>query len=101
MASTGPGPALKDALERKRSYKEHRDFLQSFQNYREVRGQCEEEGVSDGWVSLQGLEELNRQIRLFKQNYLVVEVESLLLDTATKLERMVRHGNAVSLAKEV
>lgn len=44
----------------------------------------------------QGLEELNRQIRLFKQNYLVVEVESLLLDTATKLERMVRLGNTVS-----
>lgn len=35
MANTGP--AVKDALERKRSYKEHREFLQSFQNYREVR----------------------------------------------------------------
>lgn len=31
-------PALKDALERKRSYKEHWEFLQMFQNYREVRG---------------------------------------------------------------
>lgn len=30
-------PGLKDALGRKRTYKEHRDFLQSFQNYREVR----------------------------------------------------------------
>jgi len=41
------------------------------------------------------MEELHRQIRQFKQNYLVVEVESLLLDTAMKLEGMVRQGNTV------
>lgn len=46
-------------------------------------------------LCLQGIEELNRQIRLFKQNYLVVEVESLLLDTATKLEWIVRQGITV------
>ncbi len=56
-------------------------------------------GRCNGWLSLfQGLEELNRQIRLFKQNYMVVESERLLLDTATKLEGMVRQGNAVSLS---
>ena len=27
---------LKDALDRKRTYKEHRDFLVSFPNYKEV-----------------------------------------------------------------
>lgn len=48
-------------------------------------------------LCLQGIEELNRQIRLFKQNYLVVEVESLLLDTATKLEWIVRQGITVNL----
>lgn len=69
------GSVLKDALDRKRTYKEHRDFLVSFPNYKE------------------GLEELNRQIRLFKQNYLVVEVQSLLLDTASKLEGITRQAN--------
>ena len=48
---------------------------------------------------IQGLEELNRQIRSFKQNYMVVEAERLLLDTATKLEGMVRQGSAVSHPK--
>lgn len=74
--SVGGHSGLKDVLERKRTYQEHRRFLTIFQNYKD------------------GLEELNRQIRLFMQNYLVVERESLLLDTAAKLEGMVRQGNA-------
>lgn len=49
---------LKDALERKKSYKEHREFLESFQNYREVRKQtvvkskcvCSWEGGREGGV---------------------------------------------------
>ena len=47
-------------------------------------------------VAMQGLEELNKQILLFQQHYLVVKVESLLLDTATKLKGIAKQGYTVS-----
>ena len=43
----------------------------------------------------QGLEELNQRIRQFHKSYLVVKVESLLLDTGTKLGGVVKQGYAV------
>ncbi len=40
----GGNVKLKEVLERKRTYKQHREFLQSFQNYREVRERQEKGG---------------------------------------------------------
>lgn len=43
--SAGGSPKLKDVLERKKTYREHRDFLASFQNFREVKEGGREEGM--------------------------------------------------------
>lgn len=66
------GGKVSDMLRPRRTFSEHRELLWSFSNHLEV------------------MKELDSKIASFIQNYLIVDKESLLLDTAQKLETIIK-----------
>jgi len=63
----------------RKTFKENKELLESFLNHSEV------------------LADLDTRIATFERNYLIVEVESLLHDTAQKLEIIAQQASSVGV----
>ena len=89
----------------RKTFRENKELLESFHNHFEVGAVVLCCGLLFPWQShyisvcyyliSQALAELTRRIATFERNYLIVEVESLLQDTAQKLESIAKQASNV------